>query len=205
MSNYRRSYIPGGSWFFTGNLKNRRSHLLINGLAALREAIATVRKRKPFIVDAWVILPDHMHCIWTLPEGDSDDSGRWRDIKKRLPAPCMALISGSRAFGNILFATTMILFGTKTTAISIRSSMAGSVRCGTGHIRPFTEMSEEDVIPLTGRASVWISPPVSAGKRSDISVHCNAIIDQTGAAMPCKRGFNTESLSALTEALVPPF
>ncbi|OUF43940.1 transposase [Pluralibacter gergoviae] len=125
--------------------------------------------------------------------------------KKGLPAPCMALISGSRAFGNILFATTMILFGTKTTAISIRSSMAGSVRCGTGHIRPFTEMSEEDVIPLTGRASVWISPPVSAGKRSDISVHCNAIIDQTGAAMPCKRGFNTESLSALTEALVPPF
>ncbi|EPJ5824911.1 REP-associated tyrosine transposase [Pluralibacter gergoviae] len=83
MSNYRRSYIPGGSWFFTVNLKNRRSHLLIDGLAALREAIATVRKRKPFIVDAWVILPDHMHCIWTLPEGDSDDSGRWRDIKKR--------------------------------------------------------------------------------------------------------------------------
>ena len=48
----------------------------------LRTAIRTTRKTKPFHIDAWVVLPDHMHCIWTLPKNDSDYSGRWREIKK---------------------------------------------------------------------------------------------------------------------------
>ena len=38
----------------------------------------------PFQVDAWVLLPDHMHCIWTLPEGDADFSTRWNLIKRRV-------------------------------------------------------------------------------------------------------------------------
>ncbi len=46
------------------------------------QAIINTRKRKPFHIDGWVVLPDHMHCIWTLPENDSDYSGRWREIKK---------------------------------------------------------------------------------------------------------------------------
>jgi len=45
-------------------------------------ATAQVKRRKPFLINGWVVLPEHMHCIWTLPEGDSDYSGRWRDIKK---------------------------------------------------------------------------------------------------------------------------
>jgi len=50
---------------------------------ALRSATAQVKRRKPFLINGWVVLPEHMHCIWTLPESDSDYSGRWRDIKKQ--------------------------------------------------------------------------------------------------------------------------
>ena len=82
MSDYRRSYIPGGCWFFTVNLQNRRSDLLTRHIVHLRAAIASVKSKKPFLINAWVVLPEHMHCIWTLPEGDTDYSGRWRDIKK---------------------------------------------------------------------------------------------------------------------------
>ena len=82
MSDYRRSYIPGGCWFFTVNLQNRRSDLLTRHIAHLRAATAFVKSKKPFLINAWVVLPEHMHCIWTLPEGDTDYSGRWRDIKK---------------------------------------------------------------------------------------------------------------------------
>ncbi|HEY2454989.1 MAG TPA: transposase [Scandinavium sp.] len=82
MSNYQRSYVKGGTWFFTVNLRNRHSDLLIEQIVHLRNAIAQVKRRKPFHINGWVVLPEHMHCIWTLPEDDSDYSGRWRDIKK---------------------------------------------------------------------------------------------------------------------------
>ncbi|STW07878.1 transposase-like protein [Klebsiella grimontii] len=84
MSNYRRSVIPGGTWFFTVNLQNRQSDLLIRHIERLRAATIFTKRKKPFLIQAWVILPEHMHCIWTLPEGDSDYSGRWRDIKKNV-------------------------------------------------------------------------------------------------------------------------
>lgn len=82
MSNYRRHYLPGGTWFFTVNLQNRRSDLLTRHIDTLRMATQCVKRTKPFLINAWVILPEHMHCIWTLPENDTDYSGRWRDIKK---------------------------------------------------------------------------------------------------------------------------
>ncbi|EFC57172.1 REP-associated tyrosine transposase [Enterobacter cancerogenus] len=82
MSNYRRHYVSGGTWFFTVNLQNRQSDLLTRNIQSLRAATATVKRSKPFHINAWVILPEHMHCIWTLLEGDCDFSGRWRDIKK---------------------------------------------------------------------------------------------------------------------------
>jgi putative transposase len=69
---------------------DRRSDLLVAQIDALRAAVRTVRARSPFDIDAWVVLPDHMHCMWTLPEGDDDFSARWRAIKvafsKSLPA-----------------------------------------------------------------------------------------------------------------------
>ena len=82
MSNYRRNYINGGTWFFTVNLQDRRSHLLTDNIHALRCAIAAVKKVRPFRINAWVVLPEHMHCIWTLPGNDADYSSRWREIKK---------------------------------------------------------------------------------------------------------------------------
>jgi putative transposase len=83
MPDYRRNRVPGGTYFFTVNLANRRSDLLVREVETLRAAIRAVRLAAPFHIDAWVILPEHMHCIWTLPEEDTDYSGRWRAIKKK--------------------------------------------------------------------------------------------------------------------------
>jgi putative transposase len=81
MPEYRRNRVPGGTFFFTVNLLDRRSDLLIRYIGALREAVRQVRRRAPFVIDAWVVLPDHMHCLWTLPAADADFPGRWRAIK----------------------------------------------------------------------------------------------------------------------------
>ena len=81
MPDYRRNRVPGGTFFFTVNLLDRRSNLLVARIDALRDAVHQVRARAPFHIDAWVVLPDHMHCLWTLPEGDADFPGRWRAIK----------------------------------------------------------------------------------------------------------------------------
>ena len=82
MSVYRRNYVAGGTYFFTVNLQDRKQTLLVDYVEQLRNAVAKVKRQRPFIIDAWVVLPDHMHAVWTLSEGDSDYSGRWREIKK---------------------------------------------------------------------------------------------------------------------------
>lgn len=81
MPDYRRNRVPGGTYFFTVNLRERQSNLLVTHIAALREAVRKTRTARPFHIDAWVVLPDHMHCVWTLPDGDTDFPGRWRAIK----------------------------------------------------------------------------------------------------------------------------
>jgi putative transposase len=81
MTSYRRNSLAGGSYFFTVNLANRRLSLLTEQIDLLRAAFRSVRQRHPFIVDAAVILPDHLHAIWTLPDGDADFALRWRLIK----------------------------------------------------------------------------------------------------------------------------
>ncbi|HFO2944332.1 TPA: transposase, partial [Escherichia coli] len=88
MSEYRRYYIKGGTWFFTINLRNRRSQLLTTQYQTLRNAIVKVKRARPFEINAWVVLPEHMHCIWTLPESDDDFSSRWREIKKQFTQTC---------------------------------------------------------------------------------------------------------------------
>lgn len=83
MPNYRRTHIPGGSYFFTVVAHGRRPVLVgENVRAALRAAIQAVREEHPFCVEAWVLLPDHLHCVWRLPEGDEDYSVRWAKIKR---------------------------------------------------------------------------------------------------------------------------
>jgi putative transposase len=81
MPEYRRNRVPGGCYFFTVNLLNRSSRLLVEEIGLLRSAVRLVQARAPFHVDAWVVLPNHMHCVWTLPEGDIGFPDRWRCIK----------------------------------------------------------------------------------------------------------------------------
>lgn len=81
MPDYRRNFVPGGSFFFTVNLLERRQDLLVRHIDLLRDAVRRVRRLYPFHIDAWVVLPEHMHCIWSLPPGDVDYPSRWRLIK----------------------------------------------------------------------------------------------------------------------------
>jgi len=79
---YRRAFVPGGSFFFTVVTADRRPLFTEQkNVETLREAIRAVRFKRPFTLDAAVILPDHLHCIWTLPPGDADFATRWRLIK----------------------------------------------------------------------------------------------------------------------------
>src|SRR5258708_3827683 len=81
MVRYRRNLRPGGSYFFTVTLADRRSTALVDHVGALRDAFREVRRERPFSIDAVVILPDHLHAILSLPSGDADFPGRWRRIK----------------------------------------------------------------------------------------------------------------------------
>ena len=84
MSNYRRADAPGACYFFTVVTYRRRKILIDDDCRVwLRNAVIDTRKQYPFIVDAWVLLPDHLHCIWTLPENDNNFSVRWNGIKSR--------------------------------------------------------------------------------------------------------------------------
>ncbi|UQY34196.1 transposase [Pseudomonas fulva] len=89
MPNYRRAQVLGATYFFTVNLRDRTSNLLTREIDLLRETVRATRARHPFHIDAWVVLPDHMHCLWTLPPGDANFARRWKVIKfafaKRLP------------------------------------------------------------------------------------------------------------------------
>ncbi len=81
MPDYHRNRVPGGTFFFSVNLLERRNTLLVDRVNALRDAVRKVRAARPFHIDAWVVLPDHMHAIWTLPPDDTDYSARWKAIK----------------------------------------------------------------------------------------------------------------------------
>lgn len=89
MTNYRRIFVPGGRYFFTVNLADRRAQLLTDHIDLLVAAFRDTRSRHPFTTEAIVVLPDHLHAIWTLPDGDADFPTRWRLIKsafsRRLP------------------------------------------------------------------------------------------------------------------------
>ncbi len=83
MPDYRRPNLPGARVFFTVTLADRGSDLLVREIGHLREAVRAVRAARPFGIDAWVVLPDHLHAVWTLPDHDADFSTRWGAIKAR--------------------------------------------------------------------------------------------------------------------------
>ena len=83
MPNYIRPKVSGACLFFTVALQARGTNFLVDHVATLRSAVVATKAERPFQIDAWVVLPDHLHCVWTLPGGDHDFSTRWRLIKSR--------------------------------------------------------------------------------------------------------------------------
>lgn len=97
MPEYRRSFIPGGTFFFTVVTYNRIPILIDNDARRiLRQAWLEFKGRFPFTTNAICLLPDHLHCIWTLPEGDANYSIRWKEIKRLF----------SKEYGRIFLTST---------------------------------------------------------------------------------------------------
>ena len=94
MPNYRRSLVPGATYFFTVTLADRTSDLLTRNIQTLRWAYAATHDAHRFETVAICILPDHLHAIWRLPEGDADYPMRWQLIKRRFS---YGLSAGSRS------------------------------------------------------------------------------------------------------------
>ena len=98
MPRYRRSHAPGTTYFFTVNTY-RRQQLLTHPdvLATLRTSFRTVRAQHPFRIDALVVLPDHLHSLWTLPPGDADYAVRWSLIKRQVSQASRHLVDQSQS------------------------------------------------------------------------------------------------------------
>ena len=96
---YRRSDIKGASYFFTVNLNNRKTRLLVDYIEALRSSFTHVKQRHPFTIDAIVVMPDHLHAVLTLPHNDNNYATRWMLIKSAFTRniPKHEIISPSRA------------------------------------------------------------------------------------------------------------
>lgn len=94
MSNYRRAAAPGGCFFFTVVTFGRRPILGDPAVfERLRGAFRKVIAERPFEIDAMVVLPDHLHCIWRLPREDADFSTRWRVIKQHVSSGMDAAVN----------------------------------------------------------------------------------------------------------------
>ena len=92
---YRRARIKGGTYFFTVVTHNRRKILCEpENVDLLRSAFRSVMDKHPYHIDAFVLLPDHLHCIWTLPHDDNDFSTRWRLIKSAFSRKCAPHFKG---------------------------------------------------------------------------------------------------------------
>ena len=76
-------HVPGGTYFFTVNLLERRRLLLVECVDDLRASFRATHAARPFELLAIVVLPDHLHCIWRLPSGDTDNANRWAQNKSR--------------------------------------------------------------------------------------------------------------------------
>lgn len=100
MTAYRRLRTTGGSYFFTVALSDRAAWTLVDHIAALRMAFAATRSERPFECAAMVVLPNHLHAVWTLPAGDDDFSTRWGAIKSRFTRAVKA--SGRMGLNPIL-------------------------------------------------------------------------------------------------------
>ncbi|MFL0797173.1 MAG: transposase [Cellvibrionaceae bacterium] len=90
MVNYRRNYLPGGTFFFTASLQDRSKTYLVDNIECFRQSVRLTKQKYPFEIIAAVVLPDHVHMIWQLPQGESDFSKRWQMIKKEFTKSLLA-------------------------------------------------------------------------------------------------------------------
>ena len=145
---YRRVFIPGGSYFFTVVTEKRRP--VFNNAAmveVLRDAFRNVRKSRPFEIDAMVVMPDHLHCLWTLPPGDSDYATRWRMIKTRFTKHCDPAMRR--------YATKPIFSAMSITSITTRSNTVWRHRQSIGRIPVFAAMLKQAHIrPIGGETAL---------------------------------------------------
>ena len=138
---YRRNFIPGGTYFFTVALADRKRDWLVRHIDLLRLAFRRARRQRPFAIDAIVVLPEHLHCIWTLPLGDADYSHRWRLIKsarfrkiycwrtfRSIKMPRENTTYGNGGFGNTRCAMKLICLRMWITSITTRSSTVSYTR-----------------------------------------------------------------------------
>ena len=166
MTAYRRSSVPGGTYFFTVNLADRRRALLTENIESLRAAFRYARHQHPFTIDAIVVLPDHLHTIWTMPDCDSDFGVRWTLIKggfsRRLPGG--EPVSDSRLrrrergiwqrrYWKHAIREARTGLGTLSTFISIRSSTAMRSTRAPGLIRRSIEWCGSGFTPRIGRGT----------------------------------------------------
>src|ERR1700676_1645170 len=137
---YRRNFLPGGTFFFTVTLDDRRSSALVDHVALLRAAFRKARAVQPFAIDAIVVLPDHLHAIMTLPPAiqifptDGDGSRvPLREVSRRRACRSRATIGvnmrfGKSASGSTPCATSAISNAVPTTFISTRSNIGWCCR-----------------------------------------------------------------------------
>jgi putative transposase len=152
MVRYRRNFLPGGTYFFTVTLSDRRSTALVDHVSELRDAFRVARRERPFAVEAVVILPDHLHAIFTLPPDDADFSGRWRRIKGHFSSALIDagiemkrnangdLALWQRRFWEHTVRNEDDSRGMSIIFISILSSMVWCRVCAIGPIHHFTDM-----------------------------------------------------------------
>ena len=101
---YRRAFAPGGSFFFTLVTEQRRPIFAsAENVQTLRDAFKNVHASRPFDIDAMVVMPDHLHCIWTLPPDDADFSTRWRLIKTWFTKHCQPSLRHTSAHQPVLW------------------------------------------------------------------------------------------------------
>ncbi|WP_458791623.1 REP-associated tyrosine transposase [Yoonia sp. MH D7] len=91
MTNYRRPFVPGGTYYFNACLADASSTLLVDHVDLIRNAVSLCQKQRPFTINSAVVLPAQIQMIWTLPEGDADFLTRWRMLKstfsRHVPMP----------------------------------------------------------------------------------------------------------------------
>ncbi|MHC2334981.1 REP element-mobilizing transposase RayT [Bradyrhizobium sp. USDA 4454] len=179
MVQYRRNFIPGGTFFFTVTLENRTSSLPVEHIGLLRAAFRAARAKKPFTLDAIAVLPDHLHTVMTLPPGDSDFPDRWRQIKSLFTravaasgVPLSANHRGEyplwqRRFWERTIRNERDLERCVDYCTTIRPNTGSSRRLPTGNIRLFTDTSGMGRCHRIGVAAVRWTIATSASGRTD--------------------------------------